>query len=63
MAKNEVTETALEEHSLDESLWRSVAGFVKKCGGDIAKASPEERDDFLEELAAWAVLACDGEDE
>ena len=65
MAKDEVTEKSIEavESALDQSLWRSVAAFVKKCGGDVAKVSPEERDGFLEELAAWAVLACDEGDE
>lgn len=53
--ENEATTETLDE--LDDSLWLAVAAFVKKCGGDVAKVSDAEREEFGEALAAWAVLA------
>lgn len=59
---NENEPTTQTSDELDDSLWLAVAAFVKKCGGDVAKVSAEEREEFGEALAAWAVLALDDEE-
>lgn len=56
-------ETEKELDELDVSLWKAVAAFVKKCGGELAKASPDDREVFAEELETWAVLTLDDGEE
>jgi hypothetical protein len=58
MANETNTETTVES-ALEASLWQSIAAFVAKCGGDVKNASPADREQFGEEIQAWAVLALD----
>ena len=48
--------------ALQSSLWRAIEVFVKKCGGEITKAKPEDCEQFGEEIQAWATLAMDEEE-
>lgn len=59
----ETTPTEETGDELSESLWKAVAQFVKKCGGDLGTVSTEERAEFEEALAAWAVLSLSEDEE
>lgn len=65
MAKKEetITESTTVDEALEASLWQSVRVFVAKCGGDLTKVSPEDREYFADELLAWALLVLDDEGE
>lgn len=60
--KPEKTEETELPDELVEALWGSLGKFVRKCGGDMNKATDEDRAELGDELAAWALLVSESED-